>query len=285
MVLAFTALALCEFDFSRIGGGKAEQKTVNVIGTYKNIDVNDKCADITVVRSEYTDYRVKGYEKLGLKTEVIGNKETSTLEIFVFDTRKWFEKAFANDGDRKITVYLPAKEYDAMKINTVSGDVSIDGKLNIDTVKVNSTSGNVSVKSAVPSLLVSTVSGDIEVYGEGYGSIDLKTTSGDVKLSGAKSNMLTAETTSGDLLLKEVTSKDSIKVKTTSGNVTFDYAQSSSMTVDAVSGNVNAKVAGVSNFDAHTTSGKVIVPTNTVGGGTFKVTTVSGNINISYFGQ
>jgi DUF4097 and DUF4098 domain-containing protein YvlB len=282
--LAFVALALCEFDFSRIGGGKVKEKTINVIGTYKNIDVNDECADIKVVRSTYSEYRVKGYEKLGLRTEVVGNKETSTLEIIVFDTRKWFEKIFANNNDRVITVYLPANEYDLMKINTVSGDVSIDGNLNVDTIKVSTVSGRVSTNGGAPSLLVSTTSGSVTLQGEGYNSIDVTTVSGGVKATNVKAESASVQTVSGGVVFSAVTAKERILVKTTSGNVDFDYAESGSMTVETVSGRVSAKVAGVSTFDVTTVCGIVKVPSNTVGGGIFKIKTTSGNVNVSYFG-
>ncbi|MEI7025903.1 DUF4097 family beta strand repeat-containing protein [Paenibacillus sp. y28] len=103
-----------------------------------------------------------------------------------------------------LTVELPAKQWDALTVNTDSGDIEL-------------------TDIEAGALTVQSDSGDALIAGVKAGQLQVKTDSGDIRLDGVDGNTV-METDSGDV---EVTAKDLLydtTVKTDSGDVKVSLA-------------------------------------------------------------
>ncbi len=94
-------------------------------------------------------------------------------------------------------------DFDAapLEVKTVSGDVNLRGTGRAATSRVTTVSGDLRVERGAGSLEATTVSGDLALALEGLRSLRLRTTSGDVALRGApeRGASLEAESVSGDV--------------------------------------------------------------------------------------
>ena len=69
--------------------------------------------------------------------------EDGTLVIEKVDTRKWYDYIGINFGTTKITVYLPEGEYEALFIESHTGDIEIPDGFGFGDMNVTLSTGDV----------------------------------------------------------------------------------------------------------------------------------------------
>ena len=162
---------------------------------------------------------------------------------------------FGAEHGARLTVQVPrASEVDA---STVSADVHSEGVTGHQSL--HSVSGD--VQAEVSSAEVKTVSGDVQLTGEGTpGRLSVSTVSGDVKLEKGSGD-LEAGTVSGDLQATLAAPAHTVNLHTTSGTLHFHgpLTHDGSLEAESVSGDVQLNVTadGGYVYEARSFSGDI----------------------------
>lgn len=130
-------------------------------------------------------------------------------------------------------------ESHALRLDSVSGDVSVRGVAKGSQLEIDTTSGDIVVAGCEPAaLLLDSTSGDARVEQSQSRSLTVDTTSGDTALVGGAWGALHVESVSGDLKLTGCTA-DELSLHSTSGNLVVSGGRLQRATMDTVSGKVN----------------------------------------------
>ena len=251
------------FDFSKL------DTTVYVNNTYefkediKNITINTTTSHIAVYPSADNTLKVTCHEKEHNPYTVTAKGDSLTItKKDSFNLKNLI--LFPQDHE-DISLYLPEKIYESIKINCTTGDTIIE-KINTENLSVETTTGDVTVSQT------------------NCKDICLNVTTGDITLSAINAeNSLKTKTTTGDVNLDLVLcSKGSIECKTTTGNITFSNCDAAkSITANATTGDISGTFLSSKNFTTKVTTGKVNVPESITGCAECYLKTTTGNINIS----
>lgn len=204
-----------------------------------------------------------------------------------------------------MTVYLPAGYHGNVYVKTVSGDIeALKEKYIFHSFDASSVSGNISiVNPVIAEIKVNTTSGNISVDGvnnpdtlgkEGYndqlGCVEFNTTSGDVYFADTVVDGgygFTVDTVSGNIEMKSITFNGGngyaeYFIESTSGDITFKDVDFNQMKANTASGDINATLKSPIKITTETLSGEVEVFGSAPDSRReFNVKTVSGNIKIS----
>lgn len=251
------------FDFSKL------DRTVYVNNTHefeediKNISVDTTTTDVSIYPAADNVLKVTCHEKEHNPYKVTLNDDTLTItkdNSFSIKNIVLFPK-----DSESISLYLPEKVYNSIKVNHTTGDVIIE-KINAE---------NLSVK---------TTTGDITVSQTNCKDACLNVTTGNIALSAINAeNSLNAKATTGDINLDLVLcSAGSIECKTTTGDITFSNCDAAkSITANATTGDISGTLLSAKNFTTKVTTGKANVPESVTGCAECYLKTTTGNIDIS----
>lgn len=222
----------------------------------------------------------------------------SIVDIRVsYKEKRWFFNWFSwrNLGlGHVLEVIIPTNQLDTLSIKSTSGDISLAQDIFCTSLTVKSTSGEITLASveAQNSILLDTVSGDIESKDLVGTDITVKTTSGDISFAAAAGTSIYAQTLSGRLFARKVTGRD-ITLKTTSGNLVFVAdSKDGKLFVSSVSGSIDGQLGADTDaqLSASSVSGRIKFKSDsshgsfssTLGSGTGTVSakTTSGNITL-----
>lgn len=274
----------------------AAYKSYNITEKFESISVNCVESDIKIVLIESGNCKVEctDQDKITHRVEVGDN----SLRITRIDNRPWYERIFNFDFTKyRVTVYLPAGNYENVTLRSVSGDIEVPEGMSCNTANIYSISGNIFFSAEVYSKLESvSTSGDItikkimsQVYTQSSTSdeliaqqnmhcTDVKaiTVSGDVSLSDFSCNTLDVSSTSGRIKMNSI---DALNIKSSniSGDIELDKCNALKLNLETVSGDVSGKLTRHKSYSTITVSGKVNVPPSS-GNETCDIKTVSGDI-------
>lgn len=280
LIVAFAAIMLIKFDFSKLNTMNFETKTYEVNEDFNNINIQNIKGDIYFLPA--TDGQCKVVCKESDKTVDTVDVSSDTLTITQTDTRRWYEYiGIMWWEDLSVTVYLPEQEYQALYIKSISSDIEVPDNFSFSKAELLSTSGNITFTGTTKeSLSIESTSGNIRAKNTTNGTVNFASTSGSVYLSEMSANNLNVKTTSGKIELATVTIHNDAKFEATSGDIKMENSDAESFEIETVSGNVRGRILSPKNFVTKTTSGNVSVPDSYLTGGSCKITTTSGNISI-----
>ena len=234
------ALAMVDFNFSKMSTQKYETNTYEVSENFNKIAMNVHTTDIVFASSADGNCRVECFEEEKLKHSIIVRDET--LVIDTVDNRKWYEHIGISLKEPKMTVYLPQKSYDSLLINTNTGDINID-------------------RLAAEEIGLITNTGDINVnYVTTKGNMDIKTDTGNISL-------------------QDVIASDSFTINTDTGDVRFENSDAAEIHVKTSTGDVTGTLLSEKVFITKTSTGNIRVP-ETITGGKCEIITSTGDIEI-----
>ncbi|MBD8524976.1 DUF4097 family beta strand repeat-containing protein [Pseudomarimonas arenosa] len=130
-------------------------------------------------------------------------------------------------------------------------------------------------------LVVESVSADIDVAGVGGARVEIESVSGDIELDSTASEVeVTA--VSGDLILKTAGARK-VELETVSGDIDLSGQGEGSLRVETVSGRakINANAAGMEKIVGSTVSGDLLVDAKMVSGGRIQLEAMSGDIELT----
>ena len=245
-------------------GKEKEAEKVSVDGPVesaglKGIDVQLVKGDVNITMDQEPDGDVLvGGE--GLECLDVSVSEGGVLMIRLRREPSGFFGTTACD-DRGVTLelQLPRRDWQFLRLNTVSGDIELNGDQTVNTLIVKTTSGDFSgALPACGSLEFNTISGDVNWAGDTaeirgrttsgdaeltgmLGKVAMNTISGDVRVAGSVMSFQFGST-SGDLELTSERLPEAIQVDTRSGDCDINIPDGGSFRVNynLVSGDLHS---------------------------------------------
>lgn len=262
----------------------------NIKQTMNVTEINDDVRSINVdVSVSDLEFKVANDGKSKVITEE-SNKfyhnvklENNTLSITQTDTRNGLERFFNfNLNYMKVYVYLPMGNYGDLQINSSTGDTLIPEGYTFSNVTSRVSTGNTKISSHVINKLdLKASTGNVEVEKAKPLSINIETSTGNIKVKDSFPLSMDVKASTGHVDLENVIAGASLKVETSTGDITLRSCDSLSIEAKASTGNVNMSLLSGKIFDIYTNTGKRNVPTSSTGLGVCKVSTSTGDINIS----
>ena len=242
----------------------AEKQTYTFANEIDTVEVSSLGAKIIVIPQERSDIYVE-YDNPKDSPEfcaVLSGKTLSLKESFSFSI-------FGCKGsdDYTITVYLPLKTFEKIKINTASGGVEI-GEVSAENFSLNTASGNINVNAFFNNVRLQSASGNITLSNPLAGkkkevfldkedaapaeytarSLNVCTVSGNATVSGYRTEEFGIHSVSGTTTVNGISGKGSVSV--TSGTVNLSYAEwNNDLNVSLISGNVGVALPEGSGID------------------------------------
>ena len=278
-VLALVTLASVGFDTGKLGAGKFETKTYTPEGDLSSLEISLRISDVTVQVTTDGVLRVECYE-----TEKQPHTVTladGKLTVTATDQRKWYEKITIFSKSPKVTVYVPAGEYESLTLETDTGDVEMTGGTYRASVKIKTGTGDVSISPLTAGNVgIRTNTGKVTVSDATCADLSVETDTGKVKLTDVNCAALTVETDTGSVTLTNVVGTGDAKIETDTGDVRFDRCDAANYRVRTSTGDVEGTIRTEKVFFASSRTGKTDVP-HTRSGGDFDASSSTGDIEIT----
>lgn len=272
-------MTVLDWDFSKLSTVKYETNEYTVNEEYKNISIVTDTSDIVFLPSEDSDTKVICEEQKKARHSVSVDA-SGALTVEINDTRKWYERIGISFTSPKITVYLPAGEYGALSMRSITGDANIPSDFSFESIAISAGTGDISCfASASGEMSIKTTTGDIRIENANATALSLSVSTGDVKLTGISCQNLSASASTGDITLSSVVASEKLTLKTSTGSVRFSASDASAISVNTGTGDVTGTLLSEKNFITNTSTGDVDVPENTEGG-RCEITTGTGDIKI-----
>lgn len=302
------------FGFTACGSKMVtNEHTINE--TFENISFNIDTANINIYSSTDGACKVVCYERE--KENHTVSVENGTLTISLKDV-EWYKEVHFFSKSPKITMYLPAAEYNTLFIDSSTGDVEIakDFTFNYmditlstadvkcyasvkETAKITTSTGGIAVENAsVGALNLSLSTGDVHVHNiECAGNISLDSSTGEMDFSnitckdffangstGDKnfSNMdcknITIKSSTGDVNLTDVVALEKFSVTVSTGDVLFERCDGQEIFIKTSTGDIKGSLLSTKSFIVE--GDKIELP-ETVTGGKCELRTNTGKIKIT----
>lgn len=228
--------------------------------------------------------------------------ENDTLYITQIDDTKWYEKIFNFNFEKiKVTVYVPAGEYDNMTIKSSTGSITIPNDFTFNTVSATLSTGATEIKADVKDeIKVKASTGAVYLADLSAKNTNVECSTGGVKLDNVDvQEKIFVKVSTGNIKFNNVTAKDietksstgnvtytstkatnSIVSKTSTGDVKFEDSDAASLNIETDTGDVTGTLLTGKTFDCQSDTGKVKYPDSTIGAGLCKIRTDTGKIDI-----
>ena len=228
---------------------------------FSNLEFDLSTSDLEFKASTDGTKKVILQERSKFRHEV--KVEDNKLVVKLNDTRQWYEKTFnVSTSYLKVTVFLPSSTYGDLYIKSSTGDINIPKEFSFANSKVELSTGNVNISSKVND------------------TIQVESSTGHITVNEINPNNAYFKASTGKVTLNNVVAKENIKVNTSTGDISLNSCDAPNIDVEASTGDVNMSLLSGKIFDVTTSTGKKNVPVST-SGGTCKVKTSTGDINIS----
>lgn len=230
----------------------ADKQTYTFSNEIDTVEISSLGAKIVVVPQDRSDIYVE-YDNPKNTPEfcaVLSGRSLTLKESFSFSI-------FGNKPAEgyTISVFLPLKTFERLKINTSSGGVEV-GEVSAENFSLNTASGSINVNAFFNNVKIQSASGNITLTnplaqpgavlldkGETQPvytaqSVNVCTVSGNAAVKGYRTELFGIHSVSGRTVVEGISGRGSVSV--TSGNVDISYAEwNNDLSVSLVSGNVN----------------------------------------------
>ena len=202
------------------------------------------------------------------------------------DLRPWYERIgydFHTESEQ-IVLFLDDMHFDALEVQSASGNIWLYSAAEIKQVQFESTSGELFAKDLTSdSLTMKTTSGNVCVWTSQSEHILLQTTSGDIMLDNVHTgDTFHAMTVSGEISAAAITSQNTLTLETTSGDISFSGLDAANGPVfETTSGDIEGSLSTGKRFSVKSVSGDVEVPADVPHAPLCVIQTTSGDIEIT----
>ncbi len=210
-------------DRDNFEGNSIDEVATFGIDQLKEIYIHSMSSDVSVFSTDEEDIKIHFYGRSALKSERTLPKLITNLEGNKLIIEIKYPKVIFYNANVVLDVYIPQDYRESIIIDTVSADVDIS---NLDL-------NNFQCK---------TVSGDLRIESLGSDNLTFNTVSGDVDIVDFSGN-LKADSVSGDIDVGYRVFDNNVDIKTISGKVKIDLPQYAEfyLKTNTVSGEVVAK--------------------------------------------
>ena len=254
--LAITSLMLVSCEYTHVNDGTIYGDKYENSENYKvgNCKINYNEFDEVQINWEIGDISIKQTQNayIGIYENVRDAIEPYKMHYIIEDrvlkVQFWesnYSAKLLNEGDKDLTIELPATMDGNLKIDSVSSNIVCSGSLKLNNGEFENISGKIELRDiATKTLKVSSISGNVDIYRLDAKSASISSISGNLSVSLKSIEELSIESISGNINLKLNLVGATIDFNTVSGNY---YAENDAKKF----GNGAAKI------DAETISGNL----------------------------
>lgn len=282
-----------------MGTQKAVNKTYDIDEDFDDIVIDNNIGEVELVLSEDDECKVKTHEYEKNKFDV--SVKDGALTIKERDTSAWYDHVGFSIFRMKVTVYLPAKEYKTLRINTDTGDISVPDGFTFENATIKSDTGKITVGAQVDEMLsaetdtgniaigdlqagilkVSTDTGKISVENVIVNEkTEVSSTTGNIMFNGVQSNNIKTHSTTGGHVYKNVIAAGEFYANSSTGDIRFDGSDGADLRIKTSTGDVSGVLLSKKVFITKTSTGKVDV-VQSEGAAFCYITTSTGDITIT----
>lgn len=287
-----------DFEWAQLSADEYQENTYEFSDDFNRIHINTATANVQLVRTDETSCKVVCKESETVYHTV--NVADGTLMIDVIDTREWYHRIGFFFMERSVTVYLPEREYQALTVETDTGNVAIPSGLTFDSLQIAADTGNVQSSASVnETLQIRTQTGNVNLSGAEADEIRLTTSTGNIRMESvtcrnqllmdvSTGNMtmtnitcrsLHGESSTGNMRLTQVLVEETIKLESETGNLRLERCDALDLSMITDTGYVSATLLSPKKFSADSDTGRIILPSDG-GEGRCHATTDTGDIRI-----
>ena len=263
-----TLLLVFAFGMSRsydsaLDAVKYEARTVTIGEDFRGIMIRTHTEDISLLPSNDGKCKVVFYEPEKAEFGAAVSDGILTVESEP-DNGKWYEhfSFFSSAGQRKITVYLPGKDYAKLSVQGSTGDILLS-QLNAAQIDLSVSTGAVKLDSVSCT-----------------GSLGISVSTGKTALTNVSCGTFMSEGSTGDVSLTNVTADKLLSVTRSTGDVKLHRCDAASLDLHTTTGSVSGTLLAPKYFVTHTSTGHVSVPDNGSAEAKCTVSTTTGDIRI-----
>ena len=220
-------------------GEKAfDTKNVPVEENFSSISIDADTTDISFLPSTDEKCTVELFEKKKLPHMVSVKNDTLTVTKA---EKKWYDYInFFNFSTPKITVYLPAAEYQRLSIKGSTGDISVSRNFKFDTLDIKLSTGKVMLEGIKANTIGITLStGDTTLNEiECSGNIRIQSSTGDTSLRKTNSASISITASTGDISVSTVDCTGDISIKNSTGKSTLTDVRCENLITEASTGDL-----------------------------------------------
>ena len=121
-----------------------EEKVSTVTEAFTGIEISADTADITLLPSSDGSCRIVSFDHK--RISYITSVTDGVLKIEKKDERGFLSRIF-NFGKQTLAVYLPSAEYESLKINSSTGDISVTDQFSFGDTEINISTGDIELKN------------------------------------------------------------------------------------------------------------------------------------------
>ena len=267
IIICTAILAVNGFDFSSLNTEPERTKSEYQIPRENavNLTIDTRDNDIILKKTTGSEIKVTCYESEELVYDILNVKSDKNLKISEKDGRKWYQMIDVNFGiqETPLTVEIPDKDWQSIKITTSSGDINVSDFFNFYEYSINTSSGDIIITDMnAANINIESSSGDVCIK-DSYimYQLGIKTTSGETKLSKVDTSNIEINSNSGDVELYKTDAVE-YKVETSSGDISGKLRDDAAykFKVESLSGDISVPLSekeGETLFSAVTTSGDI----------------------------
>lgn len=233
-----------------------------------NIEIESMDAEVEILPTTDAEVTVS-YTNLNADQHLTTDVDDGKLFVQV-DYKQWFNIRFFQPRPT-LTVHLPEKTYEQLKVNNDNGDIKAD-RLQAGEIMLSTNNGQIVVNDIEGSILhADSDNGKIEISQVITQQIDAHTHNGKITLHDVEGN-ITSQTDNGDISLTTIALDQMIDFSTDNGRITIQTEQEPTNAVlDLRTDNGRIKVFGQSDWNTVIGDGEHVV----------KLVTKNGNITIT----
>ena len=247
--------------------------------SFNKIDIDVDIDVINIYASDVDKVIVVENKSIVVETKVINN----TLIIKRVDKRNFFDRLFSF-GKYQIDLYLSNEVIESLDIESSTGNITINKGLTFGNVEIEGSTGNITFSSNVDkNMNIEISTGNVNIKDSlVLGAVEIESSTGNINLENVNCGSLEIEISTGKTkLTKTIVTKD-LNVEGSTGDVIFDGFDAENININLSTGDVKGTIITSKFFVVNTDTGKISVP-ETKDGGTCRINTDTGDINISYY--
>lgn len=294
------SLVVFKFDFHKLDTVEFVTNAYEVNEDFQNITINADTEKISFVSSGDDTCKVVCREEENDPHQVSVQEDTLTIGRNKKKKVKFFNVGIITEGP-KITVYLPKDKYQALLVDSDTGNVDISEDFTFQSISVTLDTGSIECRaSADGDVNLKTDTGHITISGVSASGMRLTSDTGkmdiaDIELSGdmeirvdtGKVNMenvtcknLSSNGATGSLIMTNVIATGEFDIERDTGKVELNACDAETIYVKTATGSVTGSLLSEKVFITDTDTGSVDVP-KTITGGRCEITTDTGDIRFS----
>jgi len=272
-------LAVNDWDYNKAFFDRIESVTYDFDEDFDSISINSATEDIKFLESESDRCKVICDETEKEKFTV--TVTDGCLSIQKYNGGKWYDNiSLFSFGNRSVKVYLPENDYNSLKINEDTGNVTVPSDFVFGEIDITSSTGNVDCGTSSSGRIgIKTSTGDICLKKLSAKEIDLSVSTGCVALTSVSCSSFNSTGDTGSISFSDSVVKEKITVERSTGDISFKHSDASEIEITTDTGDVTGTLLTDKVFIVRSDTGEIDVP-ETVTGGKCKVTTNTGDIVI-----